>query len=199
MTAFALGITRVDLLRHGQTVGGEGYRGSTDDALSLTGWQQMRAAVGGAGDWSHIVSSPLKRCVDFTLELARARDIPYEIDKHLSEIHFGDWEGQTASQLMATHPEHLARFWADPMHNSPPNGEMLSEFEWRVLESWNDHTRVYSGEHLLFVTHGGPIRTIVGHLQNLSWRERFALTVPHASMTRVESRGRIAQNRAEPT
>ena len=57
--------THVDLLRHGEVEGGERYRGSTDDALSARGWEQMRAAVGDACAWTGIVSSPLKRCAEF--------------------------------------------------------------------------------------------------------------------------------------
>ncbi|PKL97114.1 MAG: histidine phosphatase family protein, partial [Gammaproteobacteria bacterium HGW-Gammaproteobacteria-9] len=33
--------TRIDLLRHGETEQGGGFRGSLDDALTERGWQQM--------------------------------------------------------------------------------------------------------------------------------------------------------------
>ncbi|BCQ64003.1 hypothetical protein PBOI14_57530 [Pseudomonas sp. Boi14] len=39
----------LDLLRHGETELGGGLRGSLDDALTATGWQQMREAVQGRG------------------------------------------------------------------------------------------------------------------------------------------------------
>ena len=41
--------TRIDLLRHGETERGGGFRGSLDDALTAHGWQQMRDAVALAG------------------------------------------------------------------------------------------------------------------------------------------------------
>lgn len=62
--------TTVDLLRHGEPVGGRKYRGQTDDALSETGWAQMRAAVDGHRPWDVIVSSTLLRCIEFARELA---------------------------------------------------------------------------------------------------------------------------------
>ena len=38
-------ITTIDLLRHGEPVGGRMLRGATDHPLSETGWQQMTDAV----------------------------------------------------------------------------------------------------------------------------------------------------------
>ncbi len=49
---------RLDLLRHGETESGGGFRGSLDDALTARGWAQMRTAVEG-GRWDLLVSSPL--------------------------------------------------------------------------------------------------------------------------------------------
>ena len=35
-------VTRIDLIRHGEPVGGRRYRGQIDDPLSEKGWKQMR-------------------------------------------------------------------------------------------------------------------------------------------------------------
>ena len=61
---------RLDLLRHGETESGGGFRGSLDDALTARGWAQMRTAVEG-GRWDLLVSSPLQRCRAFAEELAQ--------------------------------------------------------------------------------------------------------------------------------
>ena len=37
--------TTIDLIRHGEPVGGRKYRGQIDDPLSDKGWTQMRQAV----------------------------------------------------------------------------------------------------------------------------------------------------------
>lgn len=175
----------IDLMRHGDTMGGERYRGSTDDVLSALGWEQMRAATGNGAAWTRIVSSPLKRCAEFANELSQHHNTPIGLDPRLSEIHFGDWEGKTATELVNAYPELLARFWNDPVANPPPNGESLPIFEARILAAWNEHINQAPGERLLIVTHGGPIRTILGYLQGLSWPDRMAIAVPHASLTRV--------------
>lgn len=87
-------VTRIDLLRHGETAGGSRYRGSIDDALTPLGWAAMRAALGEECGWNRIVSSPLRRCADFARDLARRHGLPLDIDARLREIHFGDWEGE---------------------------------------------------------------------------------------------------------
>ena len=174
--------TRVDLMRHGETEGGERYRGSTDDVLSPRGWEQMRAAVGEACPWTCIISSPLKRCAKFAAELAQRHALPLELDARLQEIHFGAWEGKTAAELLVSHPEQLARFWNDPLQNPPPGAEPLPHFEARVLAAWNEHLARQAGKQVLIITHGGPIRMIVGHMQGLSWLERLGMNVPHASV-----------------
>ena len=37
--------TLIDMIRHGEPVGGRRYRGQIDDPLSEKGWRQMWAAV----------------------------------------------------------------------------------------------------------------------------------------------------------
>jgi len=53
--------TTLDLMRHGEPVGGRRYRGQIDDPLSEKGWAQMQAAVGEKVPWTRVVSSPLLR------------------------------------------------------------------------------------------------------------------------------------------
>ena len=69
--------------------------------MTPLGWAQMREAVKGGGPWDRIVSSPLQRCALFARELSAQLDIPVSFDKHLQELHFGAWEGQSAAALLA--------------------------------------------------------------------------------------------------
>src|SRR5690606_23725123 len=124
---------KLDLLRHGETELGGGFRGSLDDALTATGWAQMRAGVDGAGPWDVLVSSPLQRCAAFARELEARLGLPLSFDADLRELHFGQWEGRSAAQLMEDHAEGLGLFWNDPYSYTPPDGEPLLDFEARVL------------------------------------------------------------------
>lgn len=150
----------IHLLRHGETEGGPRYRGSSDDALTPRGWEQMWAAVGEEG-WDRIVASPLIRCAAFAQAFAERQGIPLEIDARLREIHFGAWEGRTALEIMEEDGDALTRFWQNPAAYPPPGGEPLAEFQARVLAAWRDIVRANSGQRVLLVSHGGPIRAIL--------------------------------------
>ena len=147
--------TRIDLLRHGETERGGGFRGSLDDALTAHGWQQMRDAVALAGPWDVLVSSPLQRCAAFARELAAERRLPLRIEPELRELHFGAWEGRSAAELMSTDAEALGRFWADPYGFTPPGGEPLLRFEARVLAAIERVRLHFAGRRVLVIGHAG--------------------------------------------
>jgi len=95
--------TYIDVIRHGEPIGGQRYRGySIDDPLTDKGWSQMRAAVPETPLWTHIVTSPLKRCQEFAQELADDLQIPFTIVDNLKEIGFGSWEGKTPDDYRQT-------------------------------------------------------------------------------------------------
>ncbi|HRK78542.1 MAG TPA: histidine phosphatase family protein, partial [Thiobacillus sp.] len=105
--------TTLDLLRHGEPVGGRRYRGQIDDPLSEKGWAQMHAAVGDAVPWTRVVASPLLRCRAFAETLAGRHGLPLAVDARLKEVGFGEWEGKSAAEIEQDAPGTLARFKAD--------------------------------------------------------------------------------------
>ena len=71
---------RIDLLRHGTTELSHTLRGSTDDALTAEGWQQMEQtldqSLAAKMRWDAIFSSPLQRCHAFAAKAAAQLDLP---------------------------------------------------------------------------------------------------------------------------
>ncbi len=177
--------TLIDLLRHGEPVGGSKYRGQTDDPLSERGWAQMRAAVGDHRPWDAILSSPLSRCRAFSEELAARHGLPLEFDERLMEIGFGAWEGRTAEELMHDDPDRLARFWLDPLNNAPPGAEPLARFRERIDGVWEDVLARHRGRHVLVVCHAGVIRLCVARALDMPLDRLFRIQVPNAGLTRV--------------
>ncbi len=178
--------TTIDLLRHGEPVGGRRYRGQIDDPLSDKGWMQMRSAVGEAHPWDVIVSSTLCRCSHFAQELAHHHTLPLEMEPRLMELGFGAWEGRTAAELLRTDADILMRFWRDPIHHTPPGGEKLSAFRARVMATWEDLLARHAGRHLLLVCHAGTIRLLLSYVLNMPLERMFRIHVPNASMSRVQ-------------
>ena len=178
--------TTIDLLRHGEPVGGRRYRGQIDDPLSDKGWMQMRNAVGDAHPWDTIVSSTLCRCSHFAQELAQRHTLPLEMEPRLMELGFGTWEGRTASELLRTDADILMRFWCDPMQQAPPGGENLYAFRTRVIGAWEDLLARHAGRRLLVVCHAGTIRLLLSQVLDMPLARMFRIHVPSASLSRIQ-------------
>lgn len=170
---------RVGLLRHGEVEGGNRFRGHTDDPLTAAGLAQMHTALAASGHWEQVVSSPLARCATFAKEYAQRYSTPLAFDPRLMEMHFGTWEGLTPAELMPTAADALTRFWNDPLHNTPPGGEPLLQFQARVQDAWNDIVTQYPLRHVLVVTHGGVIRVLLCHLTGVAVAQLQQFSVGH--------------------
>ncbi|TBU97328.1 histidine phosphatase family protein [Stutzerimonas kirkiae] len=177
---------RLDLLRHGETLQGGGFRGRIDDALSEAGWAQLHEAVAMGSGWQRIISSPLRRCADFAIHLANERGLPLELADDLRELDFGEWEGRTAAELMDGQSEALGRFWDDPYAFTPPGGEPLAVFQARVLDGVRALVRRHAGQRLLLVTHGGVMRLLLAQARGLPRQRLLQVEVGHAGLFGLE-------------
>lgn len=175
----------LDLMRHGEPVGGRRYRGQIDDPLSDKGWAQMRAAVGEAAPWTRIVSSPLTRCRAFAEWQAERHALPLAFDERLKEVGFGEWEGRTAAEIEAARPGSLARFKADPIGSRPAGAEPLEVFHARVAAALDGLTKTYVGEHVLLVGHAGVMRMALAWALQIPLANAYRIEVASASLTRL--------------
>jgi len=135
--------------------------------------------------WDRIISSPLQRCANFAQTLGQQHSLPVQLDARFKEMHFGRWEGRTASELMATDENALTQFWNDPVKNTPPDAEPLLVFQQRVLSAWADLLRDWQGEHILLITHGGVIRILLCHVQQHPIKQLMDIEVKHAALKQL--------------
>lgn len=179
--------TYIDVIRHGEPVGGRRYRGySVDDPLTEKGWTQMRAAVANNTPWQHIVSSPLKRCLEFSQELADNLQISCSTEDNLKEIGFGDWEGKTPEEILAEDSEALNHFYKDPVNNRPPGAEPLGTFSARVWDAYLSILENHKDEHVLVVAHAGVARAITANILKMSLDDVYSrLKVEYAAIIRT--------------
>lgn len=177
--------TVIDLIRHGEPVGGARLRGSQDDPLSELGWSQMRDSVGDYDRWSHILTSPLSRCHAFASELSDRHDKPLSVQPDFREIGFGAWEGLTTKELFERDRDALKRYWQSPEENTPPGGEVMSDFVGRVHSAWDELVHCHEGEHPLLVCHGGVIRAILVHVLGMPQSNLWNFDVPYANVSRI--------------
>ena len=177
--------TRIDLLRHGETLAGSVYLGRTDAPLSEHGYRQMGEALADAPHYHVVLSSPLLRCAAFARDYAQRHDLPLHVDARFQEIDFGAWDGRNAAEIAATEHGALENFWRDPVAYPPPQAEPLLSFQARVLAAWRELPARYPCQHVLLVTHGGVMRIILCHLQQRPLSELLNLSVPHAALHRI--------------
>lgn len=177
--------TIIDILRHGEPVGGRKIRGQCDDPLSELGWQQMWDAIGDDRMWSHIESSPLSRCAAFAEKLANEHTISLSYDADLKEIGFGDWEGLTTEQIEDQYPGAIQRYWQDPIQTRPENAEPVDAFQRRVHTSWQRIVKQYQAQHILVVAHAGVLRIIAGWTLNMQLQDIFRIQLPFAARIRL--------------
>jgi probable phosphoglycerate mutase len=176
----------VDLIRHGEPVGGPRYRGNgTDDPLSPRGWSQMQAALGDAAPWDQIISSPMARCRVFAADLAGRLGRPLVIDPHLIEVGMGAWEGRDRHAVAAEEPERHAAFYRDPVNARPEGAEPLDRLLARVANAYDRHLASHPGRHLLIVCHAGVMRALVGHLLGADARRWYRIRIDYAGLVRV--------------
>jgi len=177
--------TVLDLMRHGEPVGGRRYRGQIDDPLSELGWAQMRAAVGESVPWTRIVSSPLARCRAFAETLADAHGLPLTLDARLKEVGFGEWEGKSAAEIEQSAPGTLARFKADPVNARPAGAEALADFHARVAAGLDALLVQSPGQHVLLVGHAGVMRMALAWALHIPLEHAYRIEVASASLTRL--------------
>ncbi|MDH5546590.1 MAG: histidine phosphatase family protein [Gammaproteobacteria bacterium] len=179
--------TIIDLIRHGEPVGGSRYRGhNIDDPLSEKGWQQMWSAVGKRQQWQHIISSPMQRCRDFAEALAQKQQLYTVVVEDLKEIGFGSWEGKTRQEVKTEFGEAYNAFYQDPVNARPQGAENLDSFISRVCRAYDDVVAKTSGKHSLIVAHAGVIRAIVAHTVCAAPRGLYNIQIDNGGITRIQ-------------
>jgi alpha-ribazole phosphatase len=176
----------IDLMRHGEPVGGRAYRGnSVDDPLTGNGWQQMRNAVGQYTQWDRIITSPLRRCREFAEELGARINVPVTIEPGFREVGFGVWEGKSPGEIIEADPESYEAFYRDPEHCRPDGAEPLNEFSDRVIGVFDTLVQTCDGENALVVSHAGVMRAIVAHVLVAPLSSMYRLRINNGGMVRI--------------
>jgi alpha-ribazole phosphatase len=187
MPEHGAGETVIELMRHGEPVGGSRFRGQRDDPLSERGWQQMWDAVAGRPRWQQIVTSPLLRCRAFAESLAARQAIPLQAEPRFAEVGFGAWEGRTRAELEQQDPGQVERFLQDPLGRRPPGAEPLDVFVARVRAGFEAVLDRHAGQRVLLVVHAGVIRAVLAAVLDMPPAAMYRIHVANAGITRLRA------------
>lgn len=185
--------TSLLLIRHGETAWNAEHRiqGHLDIPLSATGIRQA-ASLGqrlAAETVTAIYSSELARAWLTAVPFAARLGLDIVPDSRLRERSFGVFEGLTADEIAARHPEGF-RLWRmrDPAW-AMDEGESGQQLIDRVLSALHDIASRHHGETVAVVTHGGVLDVAYRAARGLSWdapREHLML---NASINRLSAQG----------
>ena len=187
----------IDFLRHGEPEGGEVLRGRIDHPLSELGWSQMARAAALTPEmnpspstpaWTHLISSPLKRCRAFAERLADQAGVPLQVMESWQEIDYGDWDGMLLRDWREQAGPQFKQFREDASKLIPPNGEPFLTFRDRVLQAWREIAELPDGSHVLVVTHGGVLRVVLPTVLGMPLNRSYPLHIPFASFSRIQVR-----------
>jgi broad specificity phosphatase PhoE len=197
-----MGADRVVLIRHGESLWNAAgrWQGQGGPGLSVLGHRQAVATAAFLAerepDVRRIAASDLPRVVETAAPAAAAFGIEPVLDERLREIDVGWWSGLTTPEVLERDPGGVAAMRAG--HDPPRGGaERMADVRIRVSRALDELVDVCDGGTLLVFSHGGPVRSVVGHLLGLSVAQQATLAGPgNASRTVLTNGGRRRQLRS---
>ncbi|MEO8632567.1 MAG: histidine phosphatase family protein [Chloroflexota bacterium] len=153
------------LVRHGESEANAAHRfaGRTDSPLTERGRKQAEAVAETLASvhFDRIMSSPLSRCRDTALVIARRHQLPVDLEPLLVEIDVGDKTGALFDEVRGL-PE-----WNDDGFIAWPRGETLDQVLSRTLGVIARIAAENAGQQVLVVGHGGVTRILMSHFLGL--------------------------------
>lgn len=167
-------MTTILVVRHGETTWNREQRLQGWAPVSLTDLGQEQAHQLGAAltegyAIDRILSSDLCRTEE-TVEILREYvDAPVTFESAWRERDIGVYQGLPFDEVFERFPEYdFGETGSEAANRRPESGESVMEVCERVIETWETIlAECESGETILIVTHGGPIRLLLGHLKDL--------------------------------
>ena len=161
---------KIVLWRHGQTdwnIEGR-FQGHTDITLNAVGkFQVDHAAKILLGlNPVKIVSSDLTRTRETASALAALTNLEVTLDAGLRETHGGNWEGRTGAQNRIDDEENFVGWLYGDDRPAGGTGERRTEVAERCLAVVEREIAGVDGT-VVFVTHGGSARCILGSILDL--------------------------------
>jgi broad specificity phosphatase PhoE len=127
-----------------------------------------------------IYASDLIRAVETASIVAEPHGLEVRRDPRLREFDFGDWEGLTWDEIVATRPHLRERTLTAASLYAPDGGETFAAVCER-LRAFFDELRAAPVGHAAIVMHAGPLHAALSVLGLTGEGQRFA----PASLTRI--------------
>lgn len=157
--------TTLVLIRHGETEWNKAgrYQGHDDSPLTTRGLAQARAATEALSDESFhaIYSSDLGRAQQTAAVIAEKIAGEVHVDPRLREQHYGLLQGLNKPDARKTDPDFFISLNKGNPQYVPKGGESRQQRHERVIQALEKIADKHSGEHILIVTHGGVVDSLL--------------------------------------
>ena len=166
-------MTTLLLVRHGETDWNrdERFQGQANPPLNQTGRAQavtLSVAL-AATPLGAVYTSPLERAFVTAEIIAAPHGLEPVTVAELREMYDGSWEGLTRAEVEARFPDQYAR-WLEH-RRGPDDGESYEELGRRVVPALLEIGGAHTNGRVLVVTHAGPIRAALAHVDSISYEE----------------------------
>ena len=187
---------RIVLWRHGQTDWNveNRYQGHSDIPLNQVGHYQVghAAKVLAGMNPSRIISSDLIRTRQTAQALVDLTGIKLEIDPDLRETNGGNWEGKTGAQNREEDGVRFKQWMFGEDVKAGEIGESRTDVAKRARAAIERGIAEATGT-IIFVTHGGTSRALLGSILELPFEKWAALGgLSNASWSVIEPNSYIA-------
>ena len=176
-------MTGLLFIRHAETDMAGTFCGHSDPSINARGQRQVAHIVSSLmpETFDEIYSSDLRRAIETATGLSQAFAASVTTTDGLREIHFGDWEGLTWTEIESRDAEY-ARQWIEAFPALPaPNGEPFASFEARVLREVDHLLSLADTRRIAVVTHGGVMRVVLRTLLSYDEQQAWDMTKPYCS------------------
>lgn len=128
-----------------------------------------------------IYSSQLTRCAQLAQALACDEKITY--DKRLMELHFGQWEGTSWTEI---HQSAEGKQWFSNYQKQVcPGGEGYLDLRQRIQDFYDELCLLPTDNQILIISHGGPLRILYGLIKKLSVEQTFELEIGYGQLIKL--------------
>ena len=164
--------------RHGQTDWNieNRFQGHSDIPLNSVGHYQAEhaAKILEAMGATRIIASDLIRAQQTAEKLSALTGLPVETDARLRETNGGNWEGKTGLENRANDSARFIGWISGDDGPAGEIGERRSEVALRAEAAAQDALQSAEGT-VVFVTHGGTARCLLGKLLGLNFADWSSL------------------------
>ena len=186
-------MTRIIVVRHGQTAWNEGqgerFRGRAEVELDDKGIKQAGATAARLAQWevAAIYSSPLKRALGTANILAEPLKLQVQPMEGLIDIDYGRWQGLSLKEA-AEDDSKLYELWLKSPHLVTfPQGESLEQVQKRVVSAVESLVPQHPGQSIVLVSHKVVCKVLFCSLLGLDTSHFWQLQQDPCAINLVEA------------